>query len=419
MKSFNKRYLWLSLAMFLLLASAACKKGDTVQVTETVEATISDSSLEIPAEDPITVEGAITTESGLQYHVIVATDGDTPIVGDIITMHFIGTLPDGTEFGNSYSQGNPIEVVWGHDQLLPGWEEGIGLMKTGERAQFVIPAELGFGDQGFGIIPANSPIQIEMELLSIERPPAPTIVNSTDLITTDSGLQYYDILLGNGDEAIYRSNVATHYKIWVKGEESDIFIASSYSAESVPFVLGRSDSIFPGWEEGVFGMRKGGKRLLIIPPNLAFGDESNSGIPANSTLMMEIELVSVDQPDTISEVDEDAYTLMDSGLKYYDLKNGQGEAVASGQSVVVDYTGWLEDGTQFDSSQEYGQSFTFVLGEGQVITGWDQGIVGMQVGGIRQLVIPPELGYGTAGGGNVIPPDATLIFRVELLKIQQ
>ena len=106
-------------------------------------------------------------------------------------------------------------------------------------------------------------------------------------------------------------------------------------------------------------------------------------------------------------------------LKYYDLKVGQGDLAAPGQTVLVHYTGWLEDGTQFDSSQDFGQPFDFELGSGQVISGWDLGIVGMPVGGVRQLVIPSELGYGTAGAGNVIPPNATLIFRVELLEIQQ
>jgi FKBP-type peptidyl-prolyl cis-trans isomerase len=93
--------------------------------------------------------------------------------------------------------------------------------------------------------------------------------------------------------------------------------------------------------------------------------------------------------------------------------------VSAGQSVVVHYTGWLEDGTQFDSSREFSEPLTFELGAGQVITGWDEGVAGMQVGGIRQIIIPPELGYGTVGAGNVIPPEATLIFQVELLEIKE
>ncbi len=420
MKSIIKRKLWLAFAVFLLLASAACKTENTDPVSEPNDVVNSQNTLETPLEEPITIENTIATDSGLKYLVIDSSDGESPKIGDVITMHFIGTLPDGTEFGNSYSQGTPIEVVWGHEQLLPGWEEGIGLMKTGERVKFEIPPELGFGEQGFGIVPPNSPIIIDMELLSIERPPASPLEKTIPLTTTESALQYYDITLGDGDQAIKHSNVATHYRIWVRGEDnSDRFIASSYSAEPVSFVVGRSENVFSGWDEGVVGMRLGGKRLLIIPPELAFGSESSSGIPANATLIMEIELVRVSQSVTISEVADNAYILLDSGLKYNDLKVGQGDLAAQGQSILVHYTGWLEDGTQFDSSQDFGQPFDFELGSGQVISGWDLGIIGMHVGGVRQLVIPSELGYGTAGAGNLIPPNATLIFRVELLEIQQ
>ena len=221
-----------------------------------------------------------------------------------------------------------------------------------------------------------------------------------------------------GDEAIDRTNVATHYSIWVQGKGENIFIASSYSADPVPFVLGRGDNVFPGWDEGVNGMKQGGKRLLIIPPDLALGEDASSGIPANSTLIMEIELMEVVQPETITEVDDDAYITTESGLKYYDLEDGQGSAVTAGQTVVVHYTGWLEDGTQFDSSQEFGQPFTFELGAGQVIAGWDEGVIGMKISGIRQLIIPAELGYGAAGAGDIIPPDAVLIFQVELIEIK-
>jgi peptidylprolyl isomerase len=416
-KLIEKKNLWLPIAMILLLGSAACNAENTVRATETIEPAIPESSSGIQSEDLLIVNEAITTESGLQYIEIIKGDGEAPKVGDIISMHFIGTLHDGTEFGNSYKQGSPIEVVWGREQLLPGWEEGIGLMRTGEKAKFIIPAELGFGIQDFGVVPGNSSIIIEMELLSTERPPAPTIVKASDLTTTESGLQYYDLIIGDGDEAIMHSNVATHYRIWVQGGEQDIFIASSYNAESTPFVLGRGNGVFPGWDEGVFGMKQGGKRLLIIAPDLAFGEESSSGIPANSTLIMEIELIDVEQPEIIAVVDEDAYTVTDSGLEFYDLKDGQGAIAILGQSVVVHYTGWLVDGTQFDSSREFGQPLTFELGAGQVITGWDEGVVSMQVGGIRQLVIPPELGYGADGAGNIIPPEATLIFQVELLEI--
>ena len=109
--------------------------------------------------------------------------------------------------------------------------------------------------------------------------------------------------------------------------------------------------------------------------------------------------------------------MTDSGLKYEDLVEGNGETAVAGQKVSVHYTGWLTDGTKFDSSLDRNSPFSFSLGAGHVIGGWDEGVQGMQVGGKRKLTIPPQLGYGPAGAGGVIPPNATLVFEVELLEI--
>jgi FKBP-type peptidyl-prolyl cis-trans isomerase FkpA len=107
--------------------------------------------------------------------------------------------------------------------------------------------------------------------------------------------------------------------------------------------------------------------------------------------------------------------MTDSGLKFEDTSMGEGDIASKGQTVSVHYTGWLENGTKFDSSKDRDEPFEFKLGAGQVIRGWDEGVAGMKVGGVRRLTIPPQLGYGDRGAGGVIPPKATLIFEVELL----
>ncbi|MCI3204693.1 MULTISPECIES: FKBP-type peptidyl-prolyl cis-trans isomerase [Pandoraea] len=107
----------------------------------------------------------------------------------------------------------------------------------------------------------------------------------------------------------------------------------------------------------------------------------------------------------------------DSGLQYEDLQVGDGAEAVAGKSVSVHYTGWLTDGKKFDSSKDRNQPFDFVLGGGMVIRGWDEGVQGMKVGGKRKLIIPAELGYGARGAGGVIPPNATLVFEVDLLDV--
>src|SRR5260221_11008228 len=116
--------------------------------------------------------------------------------------------------------------------------------------------------------------------------------------------------------------------------------------------------------------------------------------------------------------DEGKGVRLPSGLKYEEIKVGEGAQPKTGQTVQVEYTGWLTNGTKFDSSADHGRPYEFPLGQGRVIKGWDEGVASMQVGGQRTLLIPPGLGYGASGAGGVIPPNATLLFEVELLEVK-
>ena len=142
-------------------------------------------------------------------------------------------------------------------------------------------------------------------------------------------------------------------------------------------------------------------------------EESNPTLFAMATETIQADASALGGPMTV-----DKPQITDSGLQYTDLEVGTGAEASSGQTVVVHYRGTLEDGSQFDASYDRGQPFSFPLGAGRVIKGWDEGVQGMKVGGKRKLVIPPDLGYGARGAGGVIPPNATLIFEVELLEVK-
>jgi peptidylprolyl isomerase len=373
------------------------------------------------AESEAAEQEMITTASGLQYVIIEQGTGETPQTGDVVAVHYTGTLEDGTKFDSSYDRGEPIKFPLGRGHIIPGWDEGIALLTVGSKAKLIIPPELAYGEQGAGsVIPPNATLIFEVELLSIQPgpPTAPTEVNEADYSITESGLKYFDFVVGDGEPPQPEQLVSVHYTGWL--EDGTMFDSSLIQGQPFSFALGLGQ-VIAGWDEGVASMKVGGKRQLVIPAELAYGEQGTGGvIPPNATLIFEVELLSIQPgpPAAPTGVEKTDYITTESGLKYFDFVVGDGDSPQPGQMVLVHYTGWLEDGTMFDSSLSRGQPFSFVIGQGQVIAGWDEGVASMKVGGKRQLVIPAELAYGQQGAGGVIPPDATLIFEVELLGVE-
>jgi peptidylprolyl isomerase len=246
----------------------------------------------------------------------------------------------------------------------------------------------------------------------------PTPLDPEKTVITETGLQYTEVVPGGGPQPQPGNVVAVHYI--GKLQDNTIFDSSRERGEPIRFALGQG-MVIPGWDEGIGMMHEGGQAILVIPPSLAYGDRGVSGvIPANATLIFDVELVSVEPgaPAAPTVLDASAYTTTAQGLTYADIAVGDGPSPMNGQLVVVHYTGWLKDDGKFDSSLDRGEPFTFNLGMGQVIAGWDLGVKGMKVGGKRQLIVPPQLGYGERGAGGVIPANATLVFEVELLELR-
>ncbi len=167
------------------------------------------------------------------------------------------------------------------------------------------------------------------------------------------------------------------------------------------FVLGW-ERVIKGWDQGLVGLKIGGKRLLTIPPELGYGSEAQGDdIPANSILVFEVELKDIKR--TKIEV----------------LTKGTGEAAAMGDKVEVNYRGTMLDGTEFDSSYKRNQTFPVEIGVTRVITGFTQGLIGMKVGEKRKVTIPPEMAYGPRARSEIIKPNSTLVFELEVMKLEK
>lgn len=262
-------------------------------------------------------------------------------------------------------------------------------------------------------------------------------------IVTPSGLKYQELAVGDGAAAKSGDYVEVLYTGTLDNGKQ--FDSAQNRSDPPEFLLGRGQ-VIKGWDEGLIGMKVGGKRKLIVPPDLGYGKLGKPPqIPANSTLVFVVELLGVGdqsrrkgtedtaeknavtkeeeiktgkESDGLTEADKGKKLATTStGLKYVELNKGKGREARNGSHVEVHYVGTLLNGKQFDSSRDRDSPFTFQLGSGSVIRGWDQGIAGMKIGGRRKLIIPPELGYGSQGKGQ-IPPNSTLVFDVELLSVR-
>jgi peptidylprolyl isomerase len=215
-------------------------------------------------------------------------------------------------------------------------------------------------------------------------------------------------LIGSGPTAESGDYVLAHYTGWLyeDGQRGEMFESSRDRGEPLLFRLDRG-KVLQGWDQGLKGVRVGGKRRLVIPSDLAYGQRGTGRIPPDATLMFEIEVLEV--PQVQAEI----------------LTEGTGPLAEEGDIVELHILGWIDEdgqaGRKIQDTIEDNQPFQFSVGMEQTIAGLDMGVLGMRVGEKRRLVLPPRLAYGSRGirrGGRVIVPEnATLIFEVELLEV--
>lgn len=354
----------------------------------------------------------VTTASGLKYSVLKAGDGtEFPRLGDRVRVHYTGWLEDGTEFDSSRRRGEPSE--FGLGQVIEGWNEGLALMSPGARFKFTIPSDLAYGSKGSPPkIPAGATLVFDVELIAITmRVPDFVPIDPERATVTDSGLAVQTLVEPTGAACTPKSEIWFEYTLW---DEAGKFQDSSATSGN-PAVTVVDKFTLPFLKEAASFMREGGVYLLAVPPALAFGDEPRGALPANSTTIWRLELKRIFQKPEFSMPPAEELVTTASGLQYQVLREGEGTPPVMNQGVICHYAGWLTDGTQFDASYDRNEPLTFRLG--QVIEGWNEALMLMRPGAMYKLVIPGKLGYKARGKGS-IPPNATLVFVVELITVK-
>jgi peptidylprolyl isomerase len=251
---------------------------------------------------------------------------------------------------------------------------------------------------------AETPIASQKELAKAAPPVVSTVPKFTALDrdktrTTSSGLRFEELAEGTGAAARVGDLVDIRYTGWLA--DGKLFETNQDAGLPLRLALG-TGQVIPAMDDGLAGMREGGRRKLEVPPERGYGKTGRPlNVPANATLIVQVEVERIVP-----------------GVTIEDLKPGNGPMAKTGDFVTVDYTGRLTDGKLFDST--VGKTpFTFQIGEGKVIRGWDIGVAGMKAGGKRKLTVPSNLAYGENGQGDLIPPNATLVFEIEMLKVHE
>lgn len=360
-----------------------------------------------------------TTRSGLKYYIFQHGSGPIAKDGDVIYAHYIGRLEDSTVFENTYEKNYPLIFTLGIGQVIKGWEEGFAYLREGDKALFIVPSELGYGENVSGNIPPNARLTFLVEVLHVI--PSKKIeafsTSNKDTITTDSGLKYIIIDEGSGAVPQERDLVTVDYT----GFLSNGKIFDSSVKRDKPFKFSMGDGkVLSTWEEGLKKIAEGGSIKLIIPPKLAYGAKGFKNIiPPNETITFDITLLKV-KPEIVIKPFEIAGKKViktESGLEIIIVKEGKGQLPDTNNIVTVHYSGFFKNGDMFDSSVKRDDPIQFPLGIGAVIPGWEEALFMMKEGTKARIIVPYKLGYGKKGNPPVVPRKTDLIFDLELLNV--
>lgn len=377
--------------------------------------------VETPAADiPMT-----TTASGLKYQVLKAgPPGKTPKRGDFVKVHYEGRLTDGKVFDSSYQRGEPAKFRLG--RVIEGWNEGLGLMTVGAKWRLTIPSELGYGKQGTpdGSIPPDATLVFDVELIAtkagdpLPQPPAFVAVDEAKATTTASKIKCETVCQGEGEAAVGDDVLVVNFNVW--GPDNKLLQSSAATGEPIriPVKQLSGQTGLPFMRELLPKMKAGEKCRVAVPAEQAYGTQGAGGIPPGATTTWELEVVKILKASKPPEFVKPADMKLEktpSGLEYEFLRTGDGASPTLDDTVVINYTGWFLDGKVFDSSAGRGEPASFPLK--RLIAGWQEGLQMMKEGSAARFVIPAALAYGARGRPPQIPADATLVFVVELVRV--
>lgn len=362
-----------------------------------------------------------TLSNGIKFNVLKLNKKGLAIEeGDMVSIEYVGKLESGKIFGTSADRKHPLTFEVGKNNVIPGLEKSVIYLREGDSAYIQIPSALAYGTNPHGSIPSNSNLTFNIKVVKVVKGNKPFIVAGLDTITQANGLKYIVVKKGKGEPVKNAQKAHVHYTGYFL--DGKIFDSSKDHPDSKPFsfTIDRNQ-VIKGWDYGIAGMRKGEQRRLIIPYQLAYGEAgSPPAIPAKTDLIFDVELVDWEIVPVAIPYDtkgKDTITT-ETGLKYVVVKDNKGaRQIVSGDTVSVVYTGYLTDGKIFDSSFERNDSITLIVGKGQVIKGWDEGLQKLKEGDKARIIIPYLLAYGENGRPPIIPAKADLIFDVHIKKV--